>query len=591
MGDSSVGRLPPLKRCRQCGLPETHESIVFDEDGVCVICRQHEFKQTQIDWKARERLLRELIDEYRGKYAYDCIIPFSGGKDSTFTAYKLVRDYGVKPLVVTFDHGFMRPTVLANTERTIKTLGVDYLKFRVNWHVVQRLMRESLRRKGDFCWHCHAGVFSFPMQIAVKFQVPLIFWGEPSSEYTSYYGYDQPEEVDERRYNRFINLGITAQDMVGFLDGTVTARELMPFTYPHLKDLRALGCRSVCLGSFIPWNTMKQSEIIERELGWQEEVVEGIPPAYGYEKIECAMQGVRDYLKFMKRGYGRTAHLAALDVRNQRKTPEEGLAMQAQYDGQRPASLDVFLEFVGMNEKEFNETALQHQISPHQHDPAAVRRGQPLWDQRLWDRSGLVLGIDGAIRPEAPIATGDRLFLRVLRTADVGDRYLAWMRDPIVTRFLESRFTTWTKERLTTYVRSMENDPDNVLLAIVTNDGRHIGNVKLGPVDRAHGTADLGILIGEASEWGRGFATEAIDLAVGYAFEVLDLRKVTAGCYATNGAAMAAFRKADFAEEGVRKGQYRSDRGLVDLVLLGRLRAEPPTPTGTRTTRASAPAS
>jgi len=180
-----------LRRCSRCALPETHETILFDEEGVCNVCRQHEYKQSQIDWTAREQELSALIDQYRGKHDYDCIVPFSGGKDSTFTLYELVHRFKVKPLVVTFDHGFLRPTTLENTDRTIRLLGVDYLKFRPSWKVVRKLMQESLRRKGDFCWHCHTGIFSYPMHVAVKFKVPLVIWGEPSSEYTSYYGYDE----------------------------------------------------------------------------------------------------------------------------------------------------------------------------------------------------------------------------------------------------------------------------------------------------------------------------------------------------------------------------------------------------------------
>ena len=376
-----------LRRCTRCAMPETHETIEFDAAGVCNICRQHDYKQSRIDWADRERELIALIDQYRGKHDYDCIVPFSGGKDSTFTLYQLVTRYKVKPLVVSFDHGFMRPTLLANTERTIKKLGVDYLKFRPSWKVVQKLMRESVTRKGDFCWHCHTGIFSYPMHIAVKFKVPLVFWGEPSSEYTSYYGYDEDEEVDERRFNRFINLGITAEDMAGMLDGEVTRRDLEPFSYPPVWQLRELKLRSVCLGSYIPWDVKKQYELISRELGWQGSEVEGVPPGYEYEKIECAMQGVRDYLKFIKRGFSRATHLTSIDIRNQRMTREEAKALIEQYAGQRPASLDVFLEYVGMDEAEFMAIAMSHQVSPYQHDPSAVRPGQPLPDQASWDRS------------------------------------------------------------------------------------------------------------------------------------------------------------------------------------------------------------
>src|SRR4051812_34413581 len=122
-----------LVRCVRCGLPETYETIEFDDSGVCNVCRQREYRDTQIDWDARKRQLAELVEEYRGKYEYDCIIPFSGGKDSTYTLNYLVKEFGVKPLVVQFDHGFMRPTLRKNNERTFRKLGVDVLSFTPNW--------------------------------------------------------------------------------------------------------------------------------------------------------------------------------------------------------------------------------------------------------------------------------------------------------------------------------------------------------------------------------------------------------------------------------------------------------------------------
>ena len=370
-----------LRTCSRCMTPETHETITFDAEGVCNVCRQHEHKKSVIDWTARKADLDALVAEYKGKFAYDCIVPFSGGKDNTFTLHYLVKTYGLKPLVVQFDHGFMRPRLEENNVRTFKKLGVEVMSFRPNWHVVRRTMLESLRRKGDFCWHCHTGIFAYPMQIAVKFEVPLLFWGEPSAEYTSYYGYDEQEEVDERRFNRFVNLGITADDMCGMIDMTgLDPRDLNPFRYPSLRDLRKLRVRSVCLGSYVPWDVKAQVDLIERELGWKGNVVEGVPEAYDYEKIECFMQGVRDYLKFLKRGYSRTAHLTSIDIRNDRMSRKHALQLVDQYDGRRPASLDTFLKYVDITEAEFHDIAKGHAVSPWSCDHTSLKRGEPLHD-------------------------------------------------------------------------------------------------------------------------------------------------------------------------------------------------------------------
>ena len=104
-----------------------------------------------------------------------------------------------------FDHTFYRPKLIENREKVFKKLGVESIVFTPNWELVKRLMLESLVRKGDFCWHCHNGIFSYPMHIAIKFNVPLVIWGETQAEYTAYYSYKDTEEgneeVDETRFN------------------------------------------------------------------------------------------------------------------------------------------------------------------------------------------------------------------------------------------------------------------------------------------------------------------------------------------------------------------------------------------------------
>jgi len=380
-----------LKRCINCGLPETQETIQFDATGVCNICRQKEFKETNINWVERKKQLDALIGEFRNKYDYDCIIPLSGGKDSTFTLFYLVKEYKLKPLVIQFNHGFFRPNLMKNNERTFKKLGVDVLSFTPNWRIVKRLMLEALIRKGDFCWHCHTGVFSFPMQIAIKFNIPLIFWGEPSSEYSAYYDYkdNDIEEVDEKRFNQIVNLGINAQDMKEMISHNFTfdPRDFIPYTYPDFQDLKKLGYRSVCLGSFIPWDTKKQSKLIMDELGWQGDQVEGMPPdIYKYEKIECYMQGMRDYIKYLKRGFSRVSQMVALDRRNGRISKEEADKLVNQYEGRKPPSLQIFLEYLGLTEEEFNNIVLKTVIPPYMPDFASIEKGPKTLDFDSWYR-------------------------------------------------------------------------------------------------------------------------------------------------------------------------------------------------------------
>jgi N-acetyl sugar amidotransferase len=355
-------------------MPETSESLTFDEQGVCSVCRQIEYKETSVNWTERGQDFDALIERVRGKHDYDCIVPFSGGKDSTYTLWYLVKEKGLKPLVVRFDHGFMRKTLQENVLRTLRTLGCDAMTFTPNWQVVRKLMFESLKRRGDFCWHCHTGIFAYPMWVALEKSVPLVIWGEPSAEYSSFYSYEDDEEVDERRFNSFVNLGINAEDMQGMLDSTVsaypvTARDLKPYSYPPAQDIRMKKIRSVCLGSYYPWDVKEQTRIIETELGWRGDEVEGVPAEYSYEKIECFMQGVRDHLKFLKRGFGRTTHLVSIDIRNKRKTREEALRLVDEFDGRKPYALGIFLHYLGIDEPTFYKLVENHVVAPHQMPP------------------------------------------------------------------------------------------------------------------------------------------------------------------------------------------------------------------------------
>jgi len=376
-----------LQRCTKCTLPITWETLNFDQDGVCNICRNWEAKTESVDWKEREKILLKILADVKDRNKdseYDCIVPFSGGKDSTYTLYAVVRKYGLKPLVVSFDHGFYRPKTIENRSRTFKKLGVDVITFTPNWKIVKKLMLESLIRKGDFCWHCHSGVFSYPMQIAVKFNIPLLIWGEGGGEYETYFRYAELEETDEWKYNRRIIMGMRAEDMAGFIN--VEMRDLSPFIYPSKEKLDKVGVKSLPLGNYIQWNQEEFAETIRKELGWNYDKVESLyPDELGFDKIECMMTGMRDYIKYLKRGFSRITHRTTIDIKQGRISRDEGLTLIRKYEHRKPASLSIFLKILDLSEDEFNGICLNQLIPPAKAvDPDTIPTEKKLWDQDLW---------------------------------------------------------------------------------------------------------------------------------------------------------------------------------------------------------------
>lgn len=168
------------------------------------------------------------------------------------------------------------------------------------------------------------------------------------------------------------------------------------------------------------------------------------------------------------------------------------------------------------------------------------------------------------------INANGRIYLRQLSSDEVTADYLAWMNDHQVTQYLESRFYPQTMESIRQFVDDCAADPACLFLAVrdrVTD--KHIGNIKLHRIDTRHHSAEMSIMIGDKSFWGKGIATEAIKLLSSYAFTVLGLHKLTAECYSVNGGSRRAFEKAGYLLEGVRQKQYLCEGNYVDACVLG----------------------
>ena len=176
--------------------------------------------------------------------------------------------------------------------------------------------------------------------------------------------------MDHERFNKVSNLGINAEDMFEmikerFPNDRINISDFKSYIFPSPRDLIKYKIKSRFLGNYKAWDVKEQVKIIKKELGWKGDNVEGIPEEYDYEKIECMMQGVRDYIKFLKRGFGRTAHLTSIDIRNQRMDRSKALELCKMYDGKKPKSLDIFLKIIQISEDEFYDLVQKHIVSPN----------------------------------------------------------------------------------------------------------------------------------------------------------------------------------------------------------------------------------
>ncbi len=171
----------------------------------------------------------------------------------------------------------------------------------------------------------------------------------------------------------------------------------------------------------------------------------------------------------------------------------------------------------------------------------------------------------------------DQLYLRNVTEDDVTDAYYNWLNDPDVNQYLETRFSEQTREDILSFVKIQGKSADSVFLAICLKENhRHIGNIKLGPINPIHKFGDISLFIGDKSSWGKGYATQAISMITEYAFTKLKIHKVKAGCYSGNIGSQKAFEKAGFSREGILKKEYLCNGKYVDALQFGKLNPDDP---------------
>lgn len=166
--------------------------------------------------------------------------------------------------------------------------------------------------------------------------------------------------------------------------------------------------------------------------------------------------------------------------------------------------------------------------------------------------------------------SSERIYLREVRQSDVNERYYSWLNDPEIYQYLETRFVPRSLENIADFVKKMDAKENEPFFAIcLKENGLHIGNIKLGPINWHHRNADISLFVGDKECWGKGFATEAIRTITDYGFRMLNLNKLKAGCYDINQGSAKAFEKCGYQREGLLRSHVISSGRCHDVILLG----------------------
>lgn len=344
-----------MRYCKRCLFPDTKPDLYFDEEGICDPCRSAERKhnlEQGIDWDTRAKEFNEILDKYRSKDGkdYDCIIPVSGGKDSTFQVYCMKVIHKMNPLAVTFDQFDTSPAGRENLD-ALKDIGVDHIHVTLNPKIVKRLVKKGFEIVGDPYWVNHVGIFTVPARIAVLFNIPLIIWGENSQFEYGGPATDRDRKVLDKRWRQEFSgmRGFREEDMI---DNEISASDLKLLYYPSDEDIQRVGVTGIFLGYFFKWNSISHVELVKK-LGWKSLPRPWAGSWLDWENCDMTFSGIREHLKWIKYGYGRTTDHVNIYIRNGNLSREEGVKIVKERDGKLEFKKE-FCEYIGISEEEFD---------------------------------------------------------------------------------------------------------------------------------------------------------------------------------------------------------------------------------------------
>ena len=278
--------LKNVKRCNACVLPSTFPGISFDDDGICNFCR--DYKQTVPDLDKEQELERMFAKLKNKKGRYDCIVPISGGKDSTYVLYLVKMKYNLNPLTITVDNHFRSVQADRNLQRALKITDVDHQMITPRWSIMQKLYKRFLDNEGkgkfvsEFCIPCNIAIWTAVNQIGSLYGIPIIYGGIREIE-------SSPAEI----------FGFSSQYFKNIALEVLTENEIHEFA-PYPMDYKNASMDneldSIWIFDYIYWDRIKEREAI-RTLGWKKG-----RKNIGEIHIDCELHGLCN--QFHKKSWG-----------------------------------------------------------------------------------------------------------------------------------------------------------------------------------------------------------------------------------------------------------------------------------------------
>ena len=374
--------------CTKCVYPSSSAvPLAFDNNGLCSGCRTSQEKK-DIDWDERRKKFEKIIEEYRNKdgTGYDLIIPVSGGKDSYFQVHLMKKVYGLNPLLVTYNGNNYTPEGMENLMNMRDVFGVDHVFFTANVDVLKTLNRLGVQILGDMQWHYASGIYTYPIRVAVETKTPLMLWGEHGHmDLGGMHSYNDLVEFTYRYRHEHVIRGYEWTDFLKRapeFGEKLTKQQLIPWMYPSDKEIVDIDVRGIYTANYFKWDANVHGPQMIKKYGFK---VARKPFERTYRRMsnldDMHENGIHDYLKFIKFGYGRATDHVCKDIRSGIMTREKGIKIVQKMDHIKSKDTKRWLNYVGWTEEKFDK------IADTFRDPRVwwIKDGQ-WWKDNLWGK-------------------------------------------------------------------------------------------------------------------------------------------------------------------------------------------------------------
>jgi N-acetyl sugar amidotransferase len=345
-----------------------HTTLHIDEEGVCDACRYAEMKE-RIDWEAREQELLRLLDKYRRSDGYyDCIVPGSGGKDSGYAAHILKYKYGMHPLTVTWPPIIYTEVGWKNFRNWIDVGGFDNISFNYNGKVHRLLTKLAIENLLHPFQPFILGQKNLAPKIAIKYGIPLVFYGENEAEYGNPIA-DNETSLRDRSYYTMKNLseiylgGVSVQELFGRYK--LTLNDILTYLPADYRELEQSKIEVHYLGYYLKWTPQKSYYYAVENTGFQANPFRTEGTYTKYNSLDDRIDGLHYYTTYIKFGLGRASYDASQEIRNKHLTREEGVALVHRFDGEFPEKyFKEIMDYIDMDPERFLELCDEFR-SPH----------------------------------------------------------------------------------------------------------------------------------------------------------------------------------------------------------------------------------